>query len=79
MAKGKTASKNNAALREKAQEVIFDGKKVKPVKFIGNGRKYMAVQFDDNSGIMAMGPDGMPLAWGSISGSGNTEAETATA
>ncbi len=68
MAKGKVASKNNAALREKAKEVVFDGKKVKPVKFIGNGRKYMAVQFDDNSGTMAIGADGMPLAWGSISG-----------
>lgn len=70
MAKGKVASKNNAALREKAQDVFFDGKKVKPVKFIGNGRKYMAVQVDDNSGSMIMGPDGAPLAWGNISGGG---------
>ncbi len=68
MSKGKTVSKNNAALREKAQEVIFNGKKVKPVKFIGNGRKYIAVQIDDNSGLMVRGADGMPLAWGALSG-----------
>lgn len=79
MAKGKAASKNNAALREKAQDVFFNGKKVKPVKFIGHGRKYMAVQYDDNSGIMAMGPDGIPLAWGSISGAGADPTEEATA
>ena len=71
MSKGKTVSKNNAALREKAQEVLFNGKKVKPVKFIGNGRKYIAVQYDDNSGLMAMGPDSEPLAWGSLSRAGN--------
>ena len=70
MAKGKVVSKNNAALRERMQDVFFEGKKVKPVKFIGNGRKYIAVQFDDNSGLMALGQDGTPLAWGSISNTG---------
>jgi len=76
MAKGKTASKNNAALREKAAEVFFNGKKVKPVKFIG-ASTYMAVQYDDNSGKMATDTDGNPIAWGKISGSGGEESATA--
>ena len=69
------ASKNNAALREKAKEIFFNGVKVKPVKVIWDGRKYMAVQFDDNSGKMAYDArTGQPLAWGSINSSGNTAA-----
>jgi len=73
MAKGKTASKNNAALREKAKEIFFNGVKVKPVKVLWDGRKYMAVQYDDNSGKMAYDTDGQPLAWGNI-GSGDAAA-----
>lgn len=69
------ASKNNAALREKAKETIFNGVKVKPVKVLWDGRKYMAVQYDDNSGKMAYDQAGQPIAWGSISGS--TAAPTA--
>jgi hypothetical protein len=61
MAKAKTASKNNPTTREKAREIIFNGKKVKPAKYIGIERKYMAVAYEDGS--MAMGRDGMPLEW----------------
>lgn len=64
MTKAKTASKNNPTTREKAKEIIFNGKKVKPVRFIGNNSRYMAIQFEDGS--MAMDRDGLPLPWSKI-------------
>jgi hypothetical protein len=64
MAKAKTASKNNPTTREKAKEVIFNGKKVKPVRFIGNKSRYMAIQFEDGS--MAMDKEGLPLPWSKV-------------
>ena len=64
MGKAKTASKNNPTTREKAAEIFYSGKKVKPVKYIGIERKYMAVQFEDGS--MAMGHDGLPVEWNRI-------------
>jgi hypothetical protein len=78
MAKGGKggASKNNAALREKARKIFFNGIEVKPVLVLWNGRKYMAVQYDDNSGKMAYDTSGEPLAWGNL-GSGDTASDTA--
>ncbi|AIL65866.1 hypothetical protein NOVO_07640 [Rickettsiales bacterium Ac37b] len=64
MAKAKTASKNNPVAREKAKEIFFNGKKVKPVLYIGEMRKYMAVQYED--GTLAFDTDGNPTAWSKI-------------
>lgn len=63
MTKAKTASKNNPSTREKAKEVFYNGKKVKPVKFIGT-RKYMAIQFEDGS--LPTDPQGNPIPWNMI-------------
>lgn len=67
MAKAKTASKNNPTMREKAQDIFFNGKKVKPVLFIGPDSKYMAIQYVDNSEV-AEDENGDPLPWSSING-----------
>ncbi|MFV9875421.1 MAG: hypothetical protein AB8U25_03090 [Rickettsiales endosymbiont of Dermacentor nuttalli] len=64
MAKAKTASKNNPVAREKAREIFFNGKKVKPVLYIGETRKYMAVQYED--GALVFDTDGNPIAWSKI-------------
>ena len=69
MAKAKTASKNNPTMREKAADIFFNGKKVKPVLFISKGRKFMAVQYEDGS--MAMDHDGNPIDWASTQGAGS--------
>ncbi len=68
MAKAKTASKNNPTQREKAAEIFFNGKKVKPVMFYDgeNGKNYLAIQYDDNSGDMATDSEGDPLNWSNI-------------
>lgn len=64
MAKAKTASKNNPTTREKAREIIYNGKKVKPAKYIGEERKYMVVQYEDGS--LAIDNQGLPIAWNKI-------------
>jgi hypothetical protein len=65
MGKAKTASKNNPTQREKAAEIFFNGKKVKPVRFfdVERGTSYIAIQYDDNSGTMAEDGNGDPLPW----------------
>lgn len=64
MAKAKTASKNDPSNREKVKEVFYNGKKVKPVKFIGESVSYMAAEFEDGS--MVTDSNGDPLPWSSI-------------
>ena len=64
MGKAKTASKNNPVERESAKVIIYNGQKVKPVKFISAKRKYMAVQLEN--GQMALDQQGMPVAWSKI-------------
>jgi hypothetical protein len=66
MSKAKTASKNNPTTREKAVEIFFNNKKVKPVKFIGNGRIYMAAAYEDGSMVYAEGANEEPLDWNSV-------------
>lgn len=61
MGKAKTASKNNPTTREKAKEVLYKGKKVKPCLFIDEGRKFMAMQSEDGS--LVEDKDGEPLPW----------------
>lgn len=61
-------SKNNPANRGKAaQGKSYDGKKVKPVMYIGKSAghgNYMAVQFED--GNIAYDNGGVPLMWDAI-------------
>ncbi len=64
MGKAKTASKNNPIEREIAKTVMYNGQKVKPVKFISAQRKYMAVQLEN--GQMAIDQQGQPIAWSKI-------------
>lgn len=64
MAKAKTASKNNPVARDKAKDIFFNGKKVKPVLYIGEKRKYMAVQYED--GTLAFDTEGSPVPWSKI-------------
>ena len=64
----KTASKNNPSARAKAVDILYHGKKVKPVKFIGNGRVYMAVSHEDGNMVYAKAGDEEPLDWNAIRG-----------
>ncbi len=66
MGKAKTASKNNPTARASAKVYKFNDKVVKPVKLISQGRKYMAVQYDN--GQLAVDEKGNPVPWGKIRG-----------
>ena len=57
----KIASKNDPLTREKAKEFFFNGKKIKPVLFIGGGRKYMAVSYEDGSLAYERNGDILPI------------------
>lgn len=62
MGKAKTASKNNPTARAKAREYLFNGKKIKPVKFISSNSTFLAAEFED-SGDLVKGNDGQILSW----------------
>ena len=70
MSKGKavakTASKNNPVSRAKAKDVMYNGQKVKPVRFISIalGRNFMAVQYE--GGQLAVDPAGNVIPWSKI-------------
>lgn len=64
MAKAKTASKNNPVERESAKVIMYNNQKIKPVKVIMAGRKYMAAQYE--SGQLVLDKAGQPIAWRSI-------------
>jgi len=61
MGKAKTASKNNPVGREKARDIMFNGQKVKPVKFLSMGRNFIAVQYE--GGQLAFDAKGNPVPW----------------
>jgi len=61
-AKGaKTASKNNPVGREKARDIIYNGQKVKPVRYLSMDRNFMAVQYE--GGQLALDAKGNPVPW----------------
>jgi hypothetical protein len=64
MSKAKTASKNNPLTRESAKEFFYENKKIIPVMFIGEGRKYIAAQFDN--GDMPKDKQGNPIPWAQV-------------
>jgi hypothetical protein len=61
-------SKNNIANRgQGAAAKFYDGKEIKPVKYVGTHvghGKYMAVMFDN--GNMAEDENGKPIMWDAI-------------
>ena len=63
-----TRSKNDPAARGRAgEDKTFDGKKVKPVLYVGTAvghGRYIAVQ--DEGGKLIMGRDGKPVAFRDI-------------
>jgi hypothetical protein len=67
MSKAKTAKTAEKKV-EKASEIFFKGKKVKPVLYINGGRSYMAVAYVDGvaPNDMAYAPDGFPIPWSNL-------------
>lgn len=61
MSKGK-ASKNNIATRQKMDDVLYQGKKIKPVKLVTKNSSYLAAEFD-GSGDLVMDSGGIPMPW----------------
>ena len=65
MSKAKTASKNNPTARQQAKEFTFEGKKIKPAKFISVcGRTYLAAEYDN--GALVLDASGVPLPWNKV-------------
>ena len=76
MAKAKTASKNNPTTREKAKEVIYNGKKVKPIKYVFLGGNYMSASYEDGSVVLDSA--GNPLAWAGVVTTANAQANASS-
>mgnify|MGYP000966828755 CR=1 FL=1 len=64
MAKAKTASKNNPVARARAKDIIYNGQKIKPVRYISLARSFMAAQYEN--GQLAMDSQGNPVSWSKI-------------
>jgi hypothetical protein len=60
MSKAKTAATAKVGKRK----FLFDGKEIKPVKFISMSRNFMSAQFED--GELVMDARGEPMAWAKI-------------
>lgn len=66
MSKAKTASKNNPTSRQVSKDILFNGKKVKPVKIITESSTFFAAEYCDNSDLV-VDKDGAPLLWNRVS------------
>ncbi len=65
MATAKKGSKNNVANRGTGAKVkVYNGQNVFPVKYIGQGKSFMAAQYENKK--MVLGPNGEVLPYGSI-------------
>ncbi len=64
MGKAKTASKNNPLGREKAKSFTYNGKAIKPVRYISLERNFIAAQYDD--GELALDAQKNPVPWSKI-------------
>ena len=60
----KTGSKNNPLARESAAEVLYEGKKIVPVLYVGERTQYMAGQFEDGS--MPLDNSKNPISWSKL-------------
>jgi hypothetical protein len=57
-------SKNDPTMRRKSKDMIFQGKKVKPIKFLGESGSIIAAEFDDGS--VVTDSNGNPISWQSV-------------
>ncbi|WP_253300007.1 hypothetical protein [Wolbachia endosymbiont of Chironomus riparius] len=66
--KAKTASKNNPTQRRKAEDRMYHGKKVIPVRFINRDLRmnYMSAQYE-NGNLVEDTTSGDPIKWEAIS------------
>ena len=65
MATVKKGSKNNVANRGTGAKIkVYNGKNVFPVKYIAQGKSFIAAQYEDKS--IVVGPTGEVLPYGSI-------------
>ncbi len=64
MGKAKTASKNNPTTRKKAKIFSYNGKDIKPCKYVGENSTYMAAVYDD--GNLVEDANGDPVPWGDL-------------
>jgi hypothetical protein len=62
MSKAKVASKNNPVSRGQAREYFHQGKKIKPVKLIEDGRAFLSAEYDE-SGDLVVNSAGKALTW----------------
>ena len=60
MSKAKTA----ATAKIGKKDFLFNGKKIKPVKFISLSRNFMSAQYE--SGDLVVDAQGIPIAWAKI-------------
>jgi hypothetical protein len=64
MGKAKTASKNNPTAREKAREFFYNGKKIKPAKFISAGKSFFTAEYEDGSVVLDVNQH--PVPWSKV-------------
>ena len=60
MSKAKTA----ATAKIGKKDFLFNGKKIKPVKFISMTRNFISAQYED--GTLVVDAEGLPIAWAKI-------------
>lgn len=59
----KKGSKNNVANRGASARIkMYDGKPVKPVKLISQGKRYMAAQYEDGQLVKGQNGDYVPYS-----------------
>lgn len=64
MSKAKTASKNNPTAREKAKEFFYNGKKIKPTRFISSSSTFFAAEYEDGSLVVDQNKN--PVPWSKV-------------
>lgn len=65
--KAKTASKNNPTQRKKAEQKVYNGKPVKPVKYVDRDLRmsYMSAEYE-NGNLVADEITGNPIKWEAV-------------
>ncbi|MBV0899167.1 MAG: hypothetical protein KTV77_00055 [Wolbachia endosymbiont of Fragariocoptes setiger] len=65
--KAKTASKNNPTQRKKAEQKVYNGKPVKPVKYVDRDLRmsYMSAEYE-NGNLAADEITGNPIKWEAV-------------
>lgn len=65
--KAKTASKNNPTQRKKAEQKVYNGKPVKPVKYVDRDLRmsYMSAEYE-NGNLVEDEITGNPIKWEAV-------------